>query len=178
MTAPKLTERRRRFVDRFLVHGNATRAAEEAGFKQPNVSGTKLVKDSAVRAAIKAAQKPAEEAAWATREERLMLLTGIARGEIGDAEVSLSGDLVKNDDGSPLQVTKVKDRIKAMEVMARMLGENLEKREHSGPGGGPIPVGTTPSEAEAVNMLAAAAAKNPVMAKQLQAQLGKLLGGG
>ncbi len=170
-----LTERRRRFVDRYVMHGNQTLAAEEAGFKQPAVTGCKLMKDKTVRAAIKAAQKPAEEAAWLTREERLVLLSGICAGKIGDVEVSLSGDLVRDPKtDEPLQVTKVKDRIKAAEVMSRMLGEFIEKREHSGPGGAAISVrNVEPTPEEALSMLEAEARKNPELAGRL-----KKLGGG
>lgn len=150
MTKP-LTERQQRFVTAYLASGNATDAARVAGYANPNKWGPTLVKHGGVKAAIRAKAKPAEEAVWLSREERLIILSNIALGKVGDAVTDLSGMPIVGDDGKPLTTpAKVRDRVSAMTLISKMNGELLEKREHSGPGGGAIPVrAATREEAEA-----------------------------
>ena len=117
-TRPTLTERQRRFVREYLASGNATEAARRAGYAHPNKQGP-------IAEAIAAGGRKAEEHVWLTREERLVLLSGIAAGKVTETTLTLSGDPVEGP-------AKLRDRIKAMELMGRMCGDFSETRKHEG----------------------------------------------
>lgn len=126
-----LTEKQRRFVEAYAATGNATKAAEMAGYKHPNVQGPDLVKVSAVANAIAALAARSTKATVASRERRLELLTQIAEGTLTEIELSLSGD--PNE-----KPPKIRDRIAAMELIAKMNGELVKKTELTGKDGGPL----------------------------------------
>jgi phage terminase small subunit len=131
----QLTERQRRFVREYIACGNATLAAERAGYKHPNKQGPPLVKLGHVAEAIAKSAAKADERAWMSREERLKLLNRIALGLEMEQALTLSGDPVP----SP---AKLRDRLKAIELQGRMEGDFVEKREVTGKDGGAIEVST------------------------------------
>ena len=149
MPKPKapLTEKQRRFVRRYLAHGNATQAAREAGYSQPNKVSADLVKQGAVKAAIEAGQQKAEAADVMSREQALQNLTGIAK-----------------------TAKMAKDRISATALLSKLQGwEAARKHEHSGPGGGPIPHSEVPATREqALEALKAQAKRDPALAEELK----------
>lgn len=106
---PRLTERQRRFVEHYLQDPNATAAARAAGWSHPEQSGYRALRNAQVSRAIEAVTGEATRAAIADREERLEILTTIARGELKGA--------------------KPKDIIAAANVMSRMNGEQLIRAE-------------------------------------------------
>lgn len=111
--ASELTEKQRRFVEAYVgkAEGNATEAARLAGYSGDDatlsVAGAKLVRNGKVADAIEDARKPRTRRAILTREQRQELLTEFANDE----------DVEK------------RDRIKAIEVLGKMQGDFIERRE-------------------------------------------------
>ena len=53
-TIKPLNMRQQKFVDNYVTSGNATRAAEAAGYAHPNVQAFRLLENISVKAAIEA----------------------------------------------------------------------------------------------------------------------------
>lgn len=142
----KLTEMQRRFVQRMLVHGVAVRAAEEAGYKSPRNQIGQLLGTPAVKAELAKQQGKAEAKIEMDRDEALGVLAALARG-----------------DGA-----RAKERIAALALLAKLLGwEAPKKLEHSGPGGGAIPLGTV-TRADAISALKLEMRRNPELRAELE----------
>ena len=99
-----LTERQRRFADLYLELGNASEAAEQAGFKRSYAQGAK--RQPAVRAYMQERLEDARSRHIASADEVLEFLTEVMRGEIDGERPE------KN--SSP--------RMKAAELLGRRLG--------------------------------------------------------
>ena len=102
--AGKLTERQRRFADLYLELGNASEAAEQAGFKRSYAQGAK--RQPAVQAYMQQRLQDARQRHIASADEVLEFLTEVMRGEIDGERPE------KN--SSP--------RMKAAELLGRRLG--------------------------------------------------------
>lgn len=74
----KLTQRQRRFADLYLELGNASEAAEQAGFKRSYAQGAK--RQPAVREYMDARLKEAQNKNIASADEVLAFLTDVMRG--------------------------------------------------------------------------------------------------
>ena len=74
----KLTQRQRRFADLYLELGNASEAAEQAGFKRSYAQGAK--KQPAVQAYMKNRLQEAQDKNIASANEVLTFLTDVMRG--------------------------------------------------------------------------------------------------
>lgn len=77
-TARKLTQRQRRFADLYLELGNASEAAEQAGFKRSYAQGAK--KQPAVQAYMADRLREAQDKNIASADEVLAFLTDVMRG--------------------------------------------------------------------------------------------------
>jgi len=110
-----LTERQRRFVEAYVgkAEGNATEAARLAGYSHETTQGPRLLENVGVREAIEAARKPRTKRAIATREERQEFLTRVMNDEDDS-----------NDNG-----VEMRDRLKACELLSKMQGDFIERRE-------------------------------------------------
>ena len=102
--AGRLTERQRRFADLYLELGNASEAAEQAGFKHSYAQGAK--RQPAVQAYMQQRLQDARQRHIASADEVLEFLTEVMRGEIDGERPE------KN--SSP--------RMKAAELLGRRLG--------------------------------------------------------
>jgi phage terminase small subunit len=115
MSAPPpkpLTMKEARFVEEYLIDGNATRAAIEAGYarKSAAVTGSNLIRKPNVSGAIQAAREKLSSRLILTADQRRAILAEIA-----------------NAPGQhPLA------RIKAIDVHNKMDGLYVQKLEHSG----------------------------------------------
>lgn len=76
----KLTERQRRFAEYYLQLGNASEAAEKAGFKRSYAQGAK--RQPAVQDYMRDRLRRAQEKDIASANEVLEFLTEVMRGEI------------------------------------------------------------------------------------------------
>ena len=102
--AGRLTERQRRFADLYLELGNASEAAEQAGFKRSYAQGAK--RQPAVQAYMQQRLQDVRQRHIASADEVLEFLTEVMRGEIDGERPE------KN--SSP--------RMKAAELLGRRLG--------------------------------------------------------
>lgn len=78
--AGRLTERQRRFADLYLELGNASEAAEQAGFKRSYAQGAK--RQPAVQAYMQERLQEVRKRNIASADEVLEFLTEVMRGEI------------------------------------------------------------------------------------------------
>jgi phage terminase small subunit len=127
-----LPERRRRFAEEYARLGVGVAAAKAAGYAGNDtvlgITASRLLKDARVQQAIIKAGESTRSAKVMDRREREELLTAFARG---------------------LEDCEPKDRLKAIELLGKMGGDFIEKREVSGPGGGPQRVVMTVEQAQA-----------------------------
>ena len=77
-TARKLTRRQQRFADLYLELGNASEAAEQAGFKRSYAQGAK--KQPAVQEYMRSRLQDAQNKNIASADEVLAFLTDVMRG--------------------------------------------------------------------------------------------------
>lgn len=120
-----LTEKQKRFIDFYIETGNATEAAERAGYRKRSarsVGNENLTKPD-IRSAIAKRLKEAESKRVASGTEVLQYLTSVMRGE-AEEEV-----LVTEGCGVGYTKTKAvkkkisqKDRLKAAELLMKRLG--------------------------------------------------------
>jgi phage terminase small subunit len=87
--------RRQKFVDAYLVSGNATQAALEAGYapKTATVQGSRLLRSVHVKAAIEQAQVQVAEKAEMTAVQVLKELATLATSDIRHYRVAEDGSL-------------------------------------------------------------------------------------
>lgn len=97
--ATRLTERQKRFVSEYLIDLNATKAAERAGYKDPN-KGRQLVTKSNVSEAIQEAMKRREARTEITQD---MVIRELAK--LGFFDIRKLFDK----DGKPLDISKLDD---------------------------------------------------------------------
>lgn len=111
----KLTQKQLKFCERYAANGgNATEAAEFAGYATPDPEGSRLLGNARVAEYIKTLTKPEQNNRIATAEERQAFWTSVMRGELPDA--------------------KPADMIKASEILGKAQGDFIVKAqiEHSG----------------------------------------------
>lgn len=147
----ELTNKQRVFVEEYLRCWNATEAARLAGYKFPNVEGTRLLVNASIAEHIKA--RMAEKAMAA--DEVLARLADHARGDMREF-------LVTDDDGKPSTFNLGQDRplhlVKkvsitdkgisfelydaqsALQLIGKAQGLFVDRQEVSGRNGGPIVV--------------------------------------
>ena len=163
-----LTPKEAAFVAEYLIDLNAAGAAERAGYSARTAKQIAygLMQKPHVKTAIDAALAERAERAKLTADEVLIELARIARSDLrrafdADGRLKAIGDLDEDtartlasvevvtrrvpgqgDDGAAEveYVHKIKgwDKIAALTLAAKHLGLVTERREHSGPGGGPI----------------------------------------
>ena len=80
----KLTERQKRFVDEYIISGNATEAARNAGYSEKYVNSTasKILQNTAIKAELDKRMQEVQTNKIAKAEEVLEFLTASMRGEI------------------------------------------------------------------------------------------------
>ena len=163
---------------------NATAAAQRAGYsaRSANKLGPRLLGDPDVAAAIAAAVEDRSRRTGITADRVVEEYARIAFADIRrviswsssgvvtvkpsadltDAEAAMIAEVqdVATANGRTIRV-KLGDKLGALDALARHLGMFIQKHEHSGPGGRPIPVGegttiiVTGDEAEYVAALKA-----------------------
>jgi len=110
----KLTPKQQRFVD--FYDGNATQAAEKAGYKHPRQVGSENLSKPYIQAALKVRETERNKKTIADREERQEFWTTTFR----DDEVAL------------------RDRLRASELLGKSEADFIERLNVGGPDGGPI----------------------------------------
>ena len=159
----KLTPKRQRFVNEYLIDLNATAAYVRAGYKakDADVAGPRLLGIVGVQEAIAKAQAKLAAKLEITQEKVLTEYAKIAFSNMskfskwGPDGVTLidSEDLDEDSAACVAEVSqsvtaeggtikfKLHDKKGALDSICKMLGFNAaEKKEHSGPGGKPIEI--------------------------------------
>ena len=128
-----LTEKRKRFIDEYLIDTNAAAAVVRAGFKakSPKVAadiGNELMKVSAIREAIdeRLAQMRSEKIASA--QEVMEYLTAILRGqEIEEVTVVVGTGAGISEAKNVEKSVSPKDKLKAAELLGKRYGLFTDK---------------------------------------------------
>ena len=125
----KLTVRQARFVE--CYDGNGAEAARQAGYSERWAASNldKLLKNTAIRAAIREREKERTSSLIATREQRQRFWTSV----MNDEDIDL------------------RDRLRASELLGKSEGDFLERvKDESGPGTPNISVNFVSKELEGV----------------------------
>lgn len=132
MRVVDLTEKQRRFADEYIISGNATQAAINAGYSK-RYAGTntdKLLKNTNIRQYIDERLAELQSEKVADQEEVMEYLTKVLRGEETDQTVVFQGA----DYGSSIEDIQVanKDRIRAAELLGKRYGMWTDKLDLDG----------------------------------------------
>ena len=131
MEKRKLTIKQKKFADEYIKTGNAYRSAKSAGYSENYAKGNviRLLENESVKAYVSQKMKEIEDSKIADAKEVLELLTSIARGEVTEKAILLSGN------GMQELVPKsadIKDRIRAAELIGRRYALFTDKMEVEG----------------------------------------------
>lgn len=95
-----VNERQKRFVDEYIISGNAFRAAMDAGYKETyaRTQSHKLLENVDIKAAISKRLEQLESKRIADAKEVMEYLTAVMRGEQRDEELILvpTGDFMSD----------------------------------------------------------------------------------
>lgn len=144
-----LSKKRQTFVNEYLQCWNATEAARRAHYKHPRRQGSRLLTFDDIREEI---QTRIEENAMSA-DEILARLAEQARGEHGEYINTMGGVDIAGlvEDGKAHLIKSVRDTKwgqrfefydaqRALELLGKTLGMFVDRKEISGPSGGPVPV--------------------------------------
>lgn len=109
-----LNDRRKRFVDEYLIDLNGTQAAIRAGYSQKTANriSSKLTEDEEVREAIRERLKEKTKELIATQDDILQELTVIAFGKKAYPAYNMYGKKYN-------QLPVLKERLQALEMLGR-----------------------------------------------------------
>lgn len=126
--AEGLTVKQRKFAEHYAQSGNATEAARLAGYKGAAatlaVQGRENLKNPKVGAYLRSLTAQADASRIATATERQEFLTAVMRGKVLVTVKPAGEDAQEYETSADL-----KDRLKAVELLGRMQGDFIEKRE-------------------------------------------------
>lgn len=127
----KLTIKQKKFVEEYIISGNATEAALKAGYsKKTSYSiGNENLKKPEIIAALRAKEEELKSKKIASQEEVLEYLTSILRGE--QEEKTLIGTGKGAQRITNIEVS-AKDRIKAAELLGKRYGTWTDKIDIEG----------------------------------------------
>lgn len=164
----KLNEKQRQFAKEYLIDLNATQAAIRAGYspKTAGVQGHELLKNPKIQEFIQQSINRVEKKLDISAERIMQEYARVAFADIRNygewdatgratmkPSVELSDDetaaiseitvtTTVRDDGNTAVVSKMKlaDKLRALDGLSKIRGLFVDRHEHSGPNGGPIPV--------------------------------------
>jgi phage terminase small subunit len=120
--------------------GVGSASAKAAGYAGDSRSletvASRLLRHVGVAAEISRLRKLAEDASIMDARERRQFWSKVARGEVTEKVVVGRGENATTEDVCPLT-----SRLRATELLGKAAGDFVERREVSGPGGGPIELG-------------------------------------
>ena len=123
----KLTQKQQRFVDEYIISGNATQAAIKAGYskKTAKQTGTENLAKPIIKAELDRRNAEIKSAKTADMQEVMEYLASVMRGEQTESVATAKGIY----DNVPVSA---KDRIKAAELIGKRHGAWTDKKEISG----------------------------------------------
>ena len=114
----KLSVMRKKFADEYIICGNATQAAIEAGYSKRSAkqTGSRLLDQAEIKEYIAARMKELEEESIASQVEILQYLTRVIRDEETEEILVNVGNMEQE-----IRTVRVpaKDRIKAAELLGK-----------------------------------------------------------
>lgn len=128
----KLTLKQKRFIDNYIISANATDAAIKAGYSKKTAAqcGADNLRKLYIKQAIEEQLKKIEDKKIATATEIMQMLTQAARGQWDEEQIIVEGL------GAGISKSKKykkaiapKDRLKAVELLAKRFGMLTEKVE-------------------------------------------------
>ena len=124
----KLTLKQQRFADEYIISGNATQSAIEAGYskKYANTNASKLLQNTTIKRYIDEQLEILKNERVADQQEVLEYLTSIVRGEQTEQSVRGVGEGAQEIDNIDVSA---KDRIKAAELLGKRYGIWTDKQE-------------------------------------------------
>ena len=123
----KLTQKQRRFIDEYIISGNATQAAIKAGYskKTAAVTATENLRNPNIKAEIEKRNAEIQSEKTADMTEVMEYLTSVMRGEQTESVATSKGVF-------PGVEVSAKDRIKAAELIGKRNGAWTDKKEING----------------------------------------------
>ncbi|WP_274355223.1 terminase small subunit [Ligilactobacillus salivarius] len=123
----KLTQKQQRFVDEYIISGNATQAAIKAGYSKKTarfVGAENLTKPN-IKAELDKRNAEIKSQKTMDMQEVMERLAAIARGETVEQQVTNKGTVVEVE-------PKTSDQIRAMELIGKRYGAWTDKKEVTG----------------------------------------------
>ena len=123
----KLTQKQLRFIDEYIISGNATQAAIKAGYskKTAAVTATENLRKPNIKAEIEKRNAEIQSEKTADMTEVMEYLTSVMRGEQTESVATSKGVF-------PGVEVSAKDRIKAAELIGKRNGAWTDKKEING----------------------------------------------
>lgn len=123
----KLTQKQRRFIDEYIISGNATQAAIKAGYSKRSAqqTGAENLLKPVIKAEIERRNAEIQSKKTADMTEVMEYLTSVMRGEQTESVATSKGIF-------PGVEVSAKDRIKAAELIGKRNGAWTEKKELTG----------------------------------------------
>lgn len=123
----KLTQKQQRFVDEYIILGNATQAAIKAGYSKKTAKqmGTENLAKPIVKTAIEKRNEEIKSEKTADMTEVMEYLSSVMRGEQTESVATAKG-VYENVEVS------AKDRIKAAELIGKRNGAWTDRKVISG----------------------------------------------
>lgn len=123
----KLTQKQQRFVDEYIISGNATQAAIKAGYSKRSAYsvGQENLRKPVIKAALDKRNAEIKSDKTADMVEVMEYLTSVMRGEQTESVATAKGVY----DGVEVSA---KDRIKAAELIGKRHGAWTDKKEVNG----------------------------------------------
>ena len=123
----KLTPKQQKFIDYYIQTGNATEAAKLAGYSSKTAYsiGNENLNKPEIKQAIDERLKQLENERIAEAKEIMEVLTTIIRGN-ADEEILMQ---VKGEVQRFTRQTSIRDRLRAIELLAKMKGWFVDKKE-------------------------------------------------
>ena len=125
-----MKERQKRFVDAYIQTGNAALSARQAGYspKTSAVQGARMLRNANVQAEIEKRLEEVRNVRTAGLEETLEIVTAVLRGELYEENaLAISGKNARIE--KVKTAPKIKDRLKAAELLMKVHGTFREKEE-------------------------------------------------
>lgn len=123
----KLTLKQQRFVDEYIISGNATQAAIKAGYSKRSAqqTGAENLLKPVIKAEIERRNAEIQSAKTMDMKEVMERLAAMARGETTEETVTNKGEVLET-------ATKNSDKLKAMELIGKRFGAWTDKKEING----------------------------------------------
>lgn len=123
----KLTQKQQRFVDEYIISGNATQAAIKAGYSKRSAqqTGAENLLKPVIKAELDKRNAEIQSKKTMDMQEVMERLASFGRGEVTEEQVTNSGEIVQ-------VKTKNSDQIRALELIGKSYGAWTDKKEVSG----------------------------------------------